>query len=135
MVSLLDNHPWFEIVSVAASEQSAGKSYVEAVQGRWKLQTAIPEHVKGITVKNASHVEDFCQDVDFVFCAVDMKKEETKTLEEKYVKCETPVISCNSANRMVPDVPMVIPEVNPGHIDIIEDQRKRFGDKKTALWQ
>ncbi|NLI93781.1 MAG: aspartate-semialdehyde dehydrogenase [Peptococcaceae bacterium] len=130
LVSLLHNHPWFEIVSVAASEQSAGKSYIEAVERRWKLQTAIPEHIKGLVVKNASQVGEFCENVDFVFCAVDMKKEDTKALEENYVKAETPVISCNSAHRMVPDVPMVIPEINPGHIEIIEEQRKRFGTKK-----
>jgi len=129
LVSLLDRHPWFEIVAVAASEQSAGKSYVEAVQGRWKLQTEIPEQVKQLTVKNAAQAEDFSADVDFVFCAVDMKKDETRALEEKYIKCETPVISCNSANRMVADVPMVIPEINPEHIQIIEAQRKRFGTK------
>lgn len=129
LVSLLDRHPWFEIVAVAASEQSAGKSYVEAVEGRWKLQTEIPGQVKQLTVKNAAQAEEFSADVDFVFCAVDMKKDETRALEEKYIKCETPVISCNSANRMVPDVPMVIPEINPEHIQIIEAQRKRFGTK------
>jgi len=129
LVSLLNNHPWFEIVSVAASQQSAGKSYAEAVDGRWKLQSEIPDPIKRLRVHNAAEVERFCEDVDFVFCAVDMKKEETKLLEEKYVQCETPVISCNSAHRMVPDVPMVIPEVNPEHIQIIEEQRRRFGTK------
>jgi len=133
LVSLLDNHPWFEIVSIAASEHSAGKSYGEAVQGRWKLQTPIPEQVKGITVQNAANVEQVCKAVDFVFCAVDMKKEETKILEESYVKCETPVISCNSAHRLIPDVPMVIPEINPEHIQIIKQQRERFGTKNGFI--
>lgn len=129
LVSLLHNHPWFEIASIAASEHSAGKPYAEAVEGRWKLASTIPEQVKNLTVMNASRAEQVCEDVDFVFCAVDMKKEETRLLEEDYVKCETPVISCNSAHRTVPDVPMVIPEVNPEHIRIIESQRQRFGTK------
>lgn len=133
LVSLLDNHPWFEIVSIAASKQSEGKKYAEAVEGRWKLKTKIPEAIKSLTVKNAANVQEVCADVDFVFCAVDMKKEETKALEEKYAQNETPVISCNSANRMIPDVPMVIPEINPEHIKIIEEQRKRLGTKNGFI--
>ncbi len=133
LVSLLDNHPWFQIEAIAASEHSAGKSYAEAVEGRWKLKTAIPEDIKFLTVHNASDVREFSEHVDFVFCAVDMKKEETKVLEEKYAQTETPVISCNSANRLVADVPMVIPEINPEHIQIIEQQRKRLGTKNGFI--
>lgn len=133
LVSLLNNHPWFEVVSVAASEQSAGKSYGEAVEGRWKLQTEIPEGIKSLTVKNAADVQAFSADVDFVFCTVNMNKEETRILEENYARTETPVISCNSANRLIPDVPMVIPEINPEHIQIIEYQKKRLGTKKGFI--
>ncbi|MGI6450198.1 MAG: aspartate-semialdehyde dehydrogenase [Desulfitobacteriia bacterium] len=133
LVSLLHNHPWFEIVSVAASANSAGKSYEEAVEGRWKLETFIPENVKSLTVQNAAEVQKISAEVDFVFCAVDMKKEETKVLEENYARTETPVISCNSANRLVADVPMVIPEINPEHIQIIEAQRKRLGTKNGFI--
>lgn len=133
LVSLLHDHPWFQIVSIAASKQSAGKTYAEAVEGRWKLKTAIPDAVKSLMVKNAADVEDVSSDVDFVFCAVDMKKDETKALEEKYAKNEIPVISCNSANRLAADVPMVIPEINPEHIYIIEEQRKRLGTKKGFI--
>lgn len=133
LVSLLNNHPWFEIVSVAASEHSAGKTYSEAVEGRWKLKTEIPDNMKAFTVKNAADVQGFSANVDFVFCAVDMKKEETKALEEQYARTETPVISCNSANRMVADVPMVIPEINPEHIRIIEQQRKRLGTQNGFI--
>ena len=129
LVTLLNNHPWFDVVSIAASGQSAGKSYAEAVQGRWKLQTEMPEQVKSLMVKNAVDVQAVCDEVDFVFCTVDMNKEETKIIEEKYAQCETPVISCNSANRMVADVPMVIPEINPEHLGIIDEQRKRLGTK------
>lgn len=133
LVSLLNNHPWFEIVSIAASEQSAGKSYDEAVQGRWKMQTEIPDRIKTMTVQNASAVAPFSADVDFVFCAVDMKKDETKKLEELYAQTETPVISCNSANRMVGDVPMVIPEINPEHIQVIAAQKKRLGTQNGFI--
>ncbi|HHV64680.1 MAG TPA: aspartate-semialdehyde dehydrogenase [Peptococcaceae bacterium] len=133
LVSLLHNHPWFEIVAMAASASSAGKSYEEAVEGRWKLDIPIPENVKSLPVQNAAEVEKFSADVDFVFCAVDMKKEEAKALEESYARTETPVVSCNSANRMVPDVPMVIPEVNPDHIQIIEAQKKRLGTKNGFI--
>lgn len=126
-ISLLENHPWFEVVTVAASERSAGKSYYEAVDGRWKLSTPIPEKVRNLVVKNAADVEEVSKDVDFVFCAVDMKKSEIQELEERYAKAETPVVSNNSAHRWTPDVPMVIPEINPGHLEIIVSQRKRLG--------
>ncbi|NLP45016.1 MAG: aspartate-semialdehyde dehydrogenase [Peptococcaceae bacterium] len=133
LVSLLHNHPWFEIVSIAASEHSAGKTYQEAVGSRWKLNTEIPVPIKALIVKNAADVSEVSEDVDFVFCAVDMAKEETKLLEERYAQAETPVISCNSANRLIGDIPMIIPELNPEHIQIIEQQRKRLGTKNGFI--
>lgn len=126
-VQLLDNHPWFEVTSIAASSNSAGKTYEESVNGRWKLATPIPENVKQIVVQDASKVEQVAQDVDFIFCAVDMKKNEIQALEEAYAKTGTPVISNNSAHRWTPDIPMVIPEINPEHIEVIAEQRKRLG--------
>ncbi len=128
-VQLLDQHPWFQVTAIAASSSSAGKTYEESVQGRWKLATPIPEDVKQIVVQDASKVEEAASGVDFVFCAVDMKKDEIKALEEAYAKTGTPVISNNSAHRWTPDVPMVIPEINPGHIGVIEAQRQRLGTK------
>jgi aspartate-semialdehyde dehydrogenase len=126
-VELLDQHPWFEVTAIAASSSSSGKTYEESVQNRWKLATPIPENVKQIIVQDASKVEEVATRVDFIFCAVDMKKDEIKALEEAYAKTGTPVISNNSAHRWTPDIPMVIPEVNPGHIEIIAAQRKRLG--------
>ncbi|MFB5760800.1 aspartate-semialdehyde dehydrogenase [Paenibacillus medicaginis] len=126
-VQLLDQHPWFQVTAIAASANSAGKTYEESVQGRWKVPGSIPEEVKSIVVQDASRVEEVAGSVDFVFCAVDMKKDEIKALEEAYAKTGTPVISNNSAHRWTPDVPMVIPEINPGHIDVIAAQRKRLG--------
>ncbi|MCS7460556.1 aspartate-semialdehyde dehydrogenase [Paenibacillus doosanensis] len=126
-VQLLDQHPWFEVTAIAASAGSAGKTYEEAVQNRWKLSGPIPEAVKHIVVQDASKVEEVAAGVDFIFCAVDMKKNEIQALEEAYAKTGTPVISNNSAHRWTPDIPMVIPEINPGHIQIIEAQRKRLG--------
>jgi aspartate-semialdehyde dehydrogenase len=128
-VQLLDQHPWFQVTAIAASSSSAGKTFEESVQGRWKLATPIPEDVKQIVVQDASKVEEVASGVDFVFCAVDMKKDEIKALEEAYAKTGTPVISNNSAHRWTPDVPMVIPEINPGHIGVIEAQRQRLGTK------
>lgn len=128
-IQLLDGHPWFEVTAIAASAGSAGKTYEEAVQGRWKLSTPIPEEVKQIVVLDASKVDEVADQVDFVFCAVDMKKDEIKALEEAYAKTGTPVISNNSAHRWTPDIPMVIPEINPGHIEVIAAQRKRLGTK------
>ncbi|MEK3732299.1 MULTISPECIES: aspartate-semialdehyde dehydrogenase [Paenibacillus] len=128
-VQLLDGHPWFEVTAIAASSSSAGKTYEESVQGRWKLDTPIPENVKSIVVQDASKVEEVAEGVDFIFCAVDMKKNEIQALEEAYAKTGTPVISNNSAHRWTPDVPMVVPEINPGHIEVIEAQRKRLGTK------
>ncbi|MBQ7505721.1 MAG: aspartate-semialdehyde dehydrogenase [Lachnospiraceae bacterium] len=126
-VSLLQDHPWFEVAVIAASERSAGKTYEEAVGGRWKLETPMPENVKNLVVKNVNEVEAVSGEVDFVFSAVDMTKEEIRAIEEAYAKTETPVVSNNSAHRWTPDVPMVVPEINPGHFDVIEYQKKRLG--------
>jgi aspartate-semialdehyde dehydrogenase len=128
-VDLLNEHPWFEVTAISASANSAGKTYEESVQGRWKLAAPIPEAVKNIVVQDASQVEAFASQVDFIFCAVDMKKNEIQALEEAYAKTGTPVVSNNSAHRWTADVPMVIPEINPGHLDVIEAQRKRLGTK------
>jgi aspartate-semialdehyde dehydrogenase len=126
-VQLLDQHPWFKITAIAASANSAGKTYEESVQGRWKLSGPIPEDVKNIVIQDASKVEEVAAGVDFIFCAVDMKKNEIQALEEAYAKTGPPVISNNSAHRWTPDIPMVIPEINPGHIEVIAAQRKRLG--------
>ena len=126
-ISLLENHPWFEVVSVAASPRSAGKTYEEAVGGRWKMTTPMPEGVKKLIVKDVTQVKEVASEVDFVFSAVDMTKEEIKAIEEEYAKTETPVVSNNSAHRWTPDVPMVVPEINPEHMQVIEFQKKRLG--------
>ena len=128
-ISLLENHPWFEVVTVAASPRSAGKTYEEAVGGRWKMDTPMPEAVKKLVVMNVNEVEKVASQVDFVFSAVDMTKDEIKKIEEDYAKTETPVVSNNSAHRWTPDVPMVIPEINPEHFEVIEHQKKRLGTK------
>ncbi|HHT92019.1 MAG TPA: aspartate-semialdehyde dehydrogenase [Clostridia bacterium] len=132
-LSLLDNHPWFDVKIVAASARSAGKTYEEAVGGRWKLKTPMPEYVKNMVVKDANDVDSIASEVDFVFCAVDMKKEEIKELEERYAKAECPVVSNNSAHRFTPDVPMIVPEINPEHAAIIPWQRKRLGTKRGFI--
>ena len=129
-ISLLENHPWFEVVTVAASPRSAGKTYEEAVGGRWKMDTPMPEAVKKLVVMDIHEVEKVAATVDFVFSAVDMTKEEIKAIEEEYAKTETPVVSNNSAHRWTPDVPMVVPEINPEHFDVIEFQKKRLGTKR-----
>ena len=126
-IALLENHPWFEVTTIAASPRSAGKTYEEAVGGRWKMTTPMPESVKSIIVKNVNEVEEVSKDVDFVFSAVDMTKEEIKKIEEDYAKTETPVVSNNSAHRWTPDVPMVVPEINPEHMKVIDFQKKRLG--------
>jgi aspartate-semialdehyde dehydrogenase len=128
-IALLENHPWFEVGAIAASAASADKSYEEAVDGRWKLTIPLPQSVKRIPVQDASRVEEVTSCVDLIFCAVDMKKDEIRALEEAYARTGTPVISNNSAHRWTPDVPMVIPEVNPRHIEIIASQRRRLGTK------
>ena len=132
-ISLLENHPWYEVVTVAASPRSAGKSYEEAVGDRWKMSTPMPEAVKHLTVMNVNEVEAVAAGVDFVFSAVDMTKDEIKAIEEAYAKTETPVVSNNSAHRWTPDVPMVIPEINPEHFEIIKDQRKRLGTERGFI--
>lgn len=132
-VSLLENHPWFEVVCLAASPRSAGKTYEEAVGQRWKMTTPMPESVKNMIVLNVNEVEAISAQVDFVFSAVDMSKEEIKAIEEAYAKAETPVVSNNSAHRWTPDVPMVIPELNPEHMEIIPSQRKRLGTTRGFI--
>ncbi len=127
---LLADHPWFKITCLAASPRSAGKTYEEALNNRWAMKSPIPENLKDIVIDDASDVEKVTKKVDFVFCAVDMKKDEIKALEDNYARHECPVISNNSALRMTEDVPMVIPELNSEHIKIIESQRKRLGTKK-----
>lgn len=132
-ISLLENHPWFEVVTVAASPRSAGKTYEEAVGGRWKMDTPMPESVKSLIVLNVNEVEKVAETVDFVFSAVDMTKEEIKAIEEAYAKTETPVVSNNSAHRWTPDVPMVVPEINVEHFDVIESQKKRLGTERGFI--
>ena len=132
-ISLLENHPWFEVVTLAASPRSAGKTYEEAVGGRWKMDTPMPEAVKKLVVMNVNDVEHVASTVDFVFSAVDMSKDEIKAIEEAYAKTETPVVSNNSALRWTPDVPMVVPEINPEHFDVIEFQKKRLGTKRGFI--
>ncbi|HIR98245.1 MAG TPA: aspartate-semialdehyde dehydrogenase [Candidatus Merdisoma faecalis] len=132
-ISLLENHPWFEVVTIAASARSAGKTYEEAVGGRWKMDTPMPEAVKKIVVMNVNEVEKVAAGVDFVFSAVDMTKEEIRAIEEAYAKTETPVVSNNSAHRWTPDVPMMIPEINADHAKIIEKQRERLGTKRGFI--
>lgn len=132
-ISLLENHPWFEVTVVVASPRSAGKTYEEAVGGRWKMDTPMPEAVKKLTVLNVNEVEKVAAEVDFVFSAVDMSKEEIKAIEEAYAKTETPVVSNNSAHRWTPDVPMVVPEINTEHFEVIADQRKRLGTQRGFI--
>jgi aspartate-semialdehyde dehydrogenase len=132
-ISLLDNHPWFEVTVLAASARSAGKTYAEAVGEGWKIENPMPEAVKNIVVKNVADVNDVVKDVDFVFSAVNMSKDEIKAIEEEYAKTETPVVSNNSAHRWTKDVPMIVPEINPEHLSIIEEQKKRLGTKKGFI--
>ncbi len=125
---LLENHPWFNVVALAASPSSAGKRYEDAVGKRWAMTSPIPEKFKDMVVFDAeADLEKIAKLVDFVFCAVNMKKEEIRALEEKYAKAEVPVISNNSAHRGTPDVPMIIPEINPEHAAVIDGQKKRHG--------
>ena len=132
--TLLENHPWFQVAALAASARSAGKTYREAVGKRWVMTTPIPEKMAGMTVLDASaDIKKIASTVDFVFCAVNMKKEETRALEEAYAKMECPVISNNSAHRFTPDVPMIVPEINAGHAEIIHAQRRRLGTKRGFI--
>ncbi len=128
---LLANHPWFNVTALAASASSAGKTYAEAVNGRWAMTEEIPANLKDMPIFDAEKdIDEIVSKVDFVFCAVNMKKDEIKALEEKYAKKECPVISNNSAHRFTADVPMIIPEINPQHAEVIDAQRKRLGTKK-----
>ncbi|GHU71642.1 aspartate-semialdehyde dehydrogenase [Clostridia bacterium] len=132
-VTLLENHPWFKITSVAASKSSSGKTYKDAVEGRWAMSVPIPESVAGLTVLDASDVKAVADSCDFVFCAISLSKAETLALEESYARAETPVISNNSAARLVSDVPMIIPELNPHHAPVIEKQRRRLGTREGFI--
>lgn len=132
-ISLLENHPWFEVAELAASPRSAGKTYEEAVGGRWKMDTPMPEAVKKMIVKNVNDVEAVSSNVDFVFSAVDMSKDEIRAIEEAYARTETPVVSNNSAHRWTPDVPMVVPELNPEHLEVIPFQKKRLGTSRGFI--
>ena len=132
-ISLLENHPWFEVTTIAASPRSAGRKYVEAVGDRWKMDTPMPEKVKDIIVMNVNEVEAVASQVDFVFSAVDMSKDEIRAIEEADAKTETPVVANNSAHRWTPDVPMIIPEINDSHTDVIEFQKKRLGTTKGFI--
>ena len=132
-VTLLEDHPYFELTAVVASPRSAGKTYREAVGERWKMKTPMPEDVADMTVLSSDDLDAIKPLVDFVFCAVDMKKDEIKALEERYARAEIPVVSNNSANRWTPDVPMVIPEINDAHLAVIEAQRKRLGTKRGFI--
>ena len=132
-ITLLAEHPWFEITTLAASPRSAGQTYGEAVEGRWKLDIPMPEKVKDMIVKDVSDIEGVTRDVDFVFSAVDMKKDEIRVIEEAYARAETPVVSNNSAHRWTKDVPMVVPEINAEHYKIIEEQKKRLGTTRGFI--
>lgn len=132
-ISLLENHPWFEVVLIAASPRSAGKTYEEAVGGRWKMTTPMPEAVKNLVVLDVNEIEKIAAEVDFVFSAVDMTKDEIKAIEKAYAKAEVPVVSNNSAHRWTPDVPMVVPEINPDHMKVIDFQKKRLGTERGFI--
>ncbi len=132
-LTLLEDHPYFEVAVLAASARSAGKNYAEAVGDRWKMTTPMPEKYKDMIVKDAANIAEVGAACSFVFCAVDMKKEDIRALEEAYAKAEIPVVSNNSAHRWTPDVPMVIPEINDAHLAVIEAQRKRLGTKRGFI--
>ena len=132
-ITLLENHPWFEVVTLAASAHSAGKTYAEAVGDRWKMETPMPEYVKNMVVVDGDDAESVASGVDFMFSAVNMPKDQIRAIEERYAKTETPVVSNNSAHRWTPDVPMVVPEINPEHFEVIEHQRKRLGTTRGFI--
>ncbi|MDD6153967.1 MAG: aspartate-semialdehyde dehydrogenase [Eubacteriales bacterium] len=132
-VTLLENHPWFQVTTIAASKRSAGQRYEDSVAGRWKMDTPLPDYVKDIVVKDVQDIEGVSSEVDMVFSALNMSKDEIRELEEKYAKTETPVVSNNSAHRWTPDVPMVIPEINSDHYAIIESQKKRLGTTRGFI--
>ena len=133
-ITLLADHPWYKLEVLAARAHSGGKAYKDAVGSKWAMTVPIPEKVAEMKVMDAeADIDKIAEAVDFVFCAVNMKKDEIKALEEKYAKAECPVISNNSANRHTPDVPMIIPELNDSHTDIIEAQKKRLGTKRGFI--
>ncbi|MBO4971719.1 MAG: aspartate-semialdehyde dehydrogenase [Clostridia bacterium] len=132
-LTLLNDHPYFEVTALAASPRSAGKTYKEAVGTRWKLKSEMPAQYADMIIIDAADTDKMAELCDFVFCAVDMKKDEIKALEEKYAKAEIPVVSNNSAHRWTEDVPMVIPEINDAHLEVIDAQRKRLGTKKGFI--
>ena len=133
LLLLLDGHPYFEVTALAASARSAGQKYSDAIGGRWKLKTPMPERYAKMTVMDAAFPEKIAPLCDFVFCAVNLGKEEVKAMEEAFAKCELPVISNNSANRWTPDVPMIIPEINPGHLEAVAFQKKRLGTRRGFI--
>jgi len=133
LVCLLENHPWFEVKVIAASKNSAGLTYEQGVKNRWKMDSPIPENLKKVIIRDSSEIEEISKVIDFVFCAVSLNKKETKILEEQYALHEVPVISCNDAYRNTPDVPMLIPEINAHHIEVINAQRKRLGTTKGFI--
>jgi len=132
-ITLLENHPYFEIAGLYASARSAGKTYGESVSGRWKMSTPVSERIANMPVCDAADIDAIAKSVDMVFCAVNMSKEETRAYEEALAKAEIPVVSNNSANRMVKDVPMIIPEVNPHHVKLIDIQKKRLGTRRGFI--
>ncbi|MCF0146011.1 MAG: aspartate-semialdehyde dehydrogenase [Eubacterium sp.] len=132
-VTLMDQHPWFTVTVLAASARSAGRSYEEAVGGRWKMEGPMPDYVKEMPVLNIDEIDRIKDEVDFVFCALNMPKDEIREIEERYAKAEVPVVSNNSAHRWTPDVPMVVPEINDQHFEVIEAQKKRLGTKKGFI--
>jgi aspartate-semialdehyde dehydrogenase len=132
-VSLLAEHPWFQVTTVAASERSAGKPYAEAVGSRWAMPIPVPPAIAKLVVKNAAKVDEVAGGVDFVFCAVDMPKDEIRALEDRYANAETPVVSNNSAHRWTPDVPMLLPEINAAHLSVIDAQEKRLGTRRGFI--
>ena len=132
-IQILENHPWFEVTEIAASQRSAGKTYGEAVEGRWKLDGEVPACVKDIVIRDINDVQGIAEKVDFVLSAVNMSKDEIRAIEDAYAKAETPVVSNNSAHRWTPDVPMIVPEINPQHADVIEYQKKRLGTTRGFI--
>lgn len=132
-LTLLEDHPYFEVTALAASARSAGRTYKEAVGDRWKMKTPMPEKYQDMIVYDAARIDEMKPLVSFVFCAVDMKKDEIRALEEAYAKAEIPVVSNNSAHRWTPDVPMVIPEINDAHLEVIDAQRARLGTKRGFI--
>ncbi len=132
-ITLLAGHPWFQVTTIAASERSRGQRYEDAVAGRWKMDAEIPQDVRDIIVRDIQNIDEVAREVDFVFCAVDMPKEEIRAIEEAYARTETPVVSNNSAHRWTEDVPMVIPEINPEHFEIIKYQRRRLGTSRGFI--